>query len=64
MGLSFLAQNLGAIYSATITAVGATSGALSGVFLLGVFFPCVNAPVIGDLSCRETRIYCPFLECF
>lgn len=42
MGLAFGAQNLGAIYSATFAAVGATGGALFGVFLLGMFCPFAN----------------------
>jgi hypothetical protein len=43
MVLAFGAQNLGAIYSATFAAVGATGGALFGVFLMGLFIPFANA---------------------
>ncbi|ODM98275.1 Sodium-coupled monocarboxylate transporter 1 [Orchesella cincta] len=52
MGLAFCAQNLGAIYSATFAVIGATSGALYGVFLMGLFIPFVNAigAIVGMLS--------------
>lgn len=43
MGLAFAAQNLGTIYTATFAVIGATAGALYGVFLMGLFFPFVNA---------------------
>ncbi|CAG7838062.1 unnamed protein product [Allacma fusca] len=42
MGLAFVAQNMGAIYQAAITAVGAISGPLGAVFLMALFIPCVN----------------------
>ncbi|CAL8102774.1 unnamed protein product [Orchesella dallaii] len=52
MGLAFCAQNLGAIYSATFAVVGATSGALYGVFIMGLFIPFVNGigAIVGMLS--------------
>ncbi|XP_021965091.2 sodium-coupled monocarboxylate transporter 1 isoform X1 [Folsomia candida] len=41
--LAFLAQNLGALYSATYAAFGATAGAIYGVFIVGMVFPKANA---------------------
>lgn len=43
--MAFLAQNLGGIYSASYAAVGATAGAIYGVFILAMFFPSANARV-------------------
>lgn len=43
--LAFLAQNLGAIYTAGYASVGATAGAIYGVFILGMAFPRANARV-------------------
>lgn len=40
--LAFGAQNLGAIFQVTMTAVGATSGPLGGIFLCGLFIPFMN----------------------
>jgi len=45
IGLAFLAENLGPIYNATTSALGVMHGALNGAFLLGIFFPFVNAAV-------------------
>jgi hypothetical protein len=46
MSLAFASQNLGTIYSATFAVVGATGGALFGVFLLGMFVPFANYVVL------------------
>lgn len=56
MGLAFSAQNLGTIYTATFAVIGATAGALYGVFLMGLFIPCVNA--VGALLGMLTGFIC------
>jgi sodium-coupled monocarboxylate transporter 8/12 len=42
IALAFVAQNMGSMLAATITAMGALSGPLGAVFAMGLLMPCVN----------------------
>lgn len=63
MVLAFGAQNLGAIFQVTMTAVGATSGPLGGIFLCGLFIPFmnkfVNLPVLILPQYKQIRGFMP-----
>jgi Na+/proline symporter len=48
VGLAFVAQSAGSIFQATLTVVGATSGVLGSIFVMGVFLPFINK--IGAMS--------------
>ncbi|CAL8115706.1 unnamed protein product [Orchesella dallaii] len=53
--IAFGAQNLGALFQVVMTAVGATSGPLGGIFLCGLFIPFMNkfgaiVGILGGLS--------------
>jgi len=43
--LAIMAQNMGAIFPATMKAVGATAGPLGGIFVIGLFLPMVDKKV-------------------
>ncbi len=46
IGMAFLAGNLGGtVLQMSITFNGSVGAPLMGIFLLGAFFPCVNAVV-------------------
>ncbi|CAG7718017.1 unnamed protein product [Allacma fusca] len=42
IALAFVAQRMGPILQACLTAVGAACGPLGAVFIMGMFMPCVN----------------------
>ncbi|CAG7718016.1 unnamed protein product [Allacma fusca] len=42
IALAFMAQHMGPVLQACLTAVGAVSGPLGAVFIMGMFMPCVN----------------------
>ncbi|CAG7718018.1 unnamed protein product [Allacma fusca] len=52
IALAFMAQHMGPVLQACITAVGAVSGPLGAVFITGMFMPCVNkwGAIIGTLT--------------
>jgi sodium-coupled monocarboxylate transporter 8/12 len=45
MLLAFVAANLGSIFQVTITVIGAFGGTLGGLFIMGLFLPCINKVV-------------------
>ncbi|CAG7817718.1 unnamed protein product [Allacma fusca] len=56
---AFAAQHMGPVLQACLTAVGATSGPLGAVFLMGLFMPCVNkwGAIVGTVTSLVTMIF-------
>lgn len=42
MSLAFIAGQFGSIFQLTIIVIGAFGGTLGGIFIMGIFIPCVN----------------------
>lgn len=42
IGMAFLASNIGTVFEASYVLAGATNGPIFGLFVMGMFVPCVN----------------------